>query len=137
MGNLCSTERERDAFAQPGRRLGAAPAARTSASVPTSAEQGPRKVGGPPQTLGGGAGSGAGQAAAAPGAAAAAADDAQRRAATAAEDRFQKSKPKKGKLQAQLDRQRAMTDAQVLRQAGETERRQRELDQSRSVLNHD
>jgi hypothetical protein len=85
MGNLCSTERERDAFAQPGRRLGAAPAARTSASVPTSAEQGPRKVGGPPQTLGGGAGSGAGQAAAAPGAAAAAADDAQRRAATAAE----------------------------------------------------
>jgi hypothetical protein len=35
-----------------------------------------------------------------------------------------------------LDQQRALTDAAALKQASETERRQRDLDQSTAALNH-
>jgi hypothetical protein len=75
MGNLCSSERE--PFSQPGRPLGSTPAAPTSASVPASAKA-PRKVGGPPRTLGGGGGE-AGPASSS------AAGDARAKAAAAAE----------------------------------------------------
>ncbi|EAQ90880.1 predicted protein [Chaetomium globosum CBS 148.51] len=86
----------------------------------------PGKVGGPPRTLGGNS---------TPGSGSTAADDARARAAAAAEERLQKSK-QGGKLKAQLNQQRGMTDAQALREASETEQRQRELDQSASALRH-
>ncbi len=78
MGALCS--KESDAFAQPGRRLGEAPAQASSAAVPASAKPAPKVVGGPPRTLGGSGGeaSSGGDAAA----------DARRRAAAAAEVSF-------------------------------------------------
>ncbi|KAH6636661.1 hypothetical protein F5144DRAFT_546738 [Chaetomium tenue] len=123
MGNLCSSER--DPFSQPGRPLGSTPPAPTSASVPAAAKA-PRRVGGPPRTLGGNSTSGSGSTAA---------DDARARAAAAAEERLQKSK-QGGKLKAQLDQRRGMTDAEALRQASETEQRQRELDQSARALRH-
>jgi hypothetical protein len=41
-----------------------------------------------------------------------------------------------GKLNAELRRQRATSDAEALKQASETERRQRDLDQSTAALNH-
>ncbi|KAK4237863.1 hypothetical protein C8A03DRAFT_34162 [Achaetomium macrosporum] len=128
MGNLCSTERDADPFSQPGRRLGEAPAAPTSASVPASATS-PRRVGGPPRTLGGSEAGEAGASSRGDG------SEARLKAAAAAEARFQGSK-QGGKLQAQLDRQRGMTDAKVLQQASETARRQRDLDESTSALNH-
>ncbi|KAK4158144.1 hypothetical protein C8A00DRAFT_28855 [Chaetomidium leptoderma] len=135
MGNLCSSER--DPFSQPGRPLGTTPAARTSVSVPASAtigsskKQPPRKVGGPPRTLGGSSvgsnGNGSGTTPSA---------DAGARAAAAAEARSQQSKQRGGKLQAALQQQRGMTDAEALRQASEAERRQRDLDQSTKALNY-
>ncbi|KAH6854462.1 hypothetical protein B0I37DRAFT_349782 [Chaetomium sp. MPI-CAGE-AT-0009] len=124
MGNLCSSER--DPFSQPGRPLGTAPPAPTSASVPAAAKA-PRKVGGPPRTLGGSTSG--------PSSTGAAADDARARAAAAAEERLQKSK-QGGKLKAQLDQRRGMTDAEALRQASETEQRQRVVDQSTRALSH-
>ncbi|KAK3299029.1 uncharacterized protein B0H64DRAFT_472220 [Chaetomium fimeti] len=127
MGNLCSSER--DPFSQPGRPLGTTPPAPTSASVPAAAKA-PRKVGGPPRTLGGSTtGSGSTSTTAA-------ADDARARAAAAAEERLQKSKQGGGKLKAQLDQRRGMTDAEALRQASETEQRQRAVDQSTQALSH-
>lgn len=45
MGNLCSTSSDQDAFSQPGRTVGSAPAQASSSRPP--------KVGGPPRTLGG------------------------------------------------------------------------------------
>lgn len=88
MGNLCSSERE--PFSQPGRPLGSTPAAPTSASVPASAKA-PRKVGGPPRTLGGSSSSGG---EAGPGSSSsAAAGDARAKAAAAAEVCFSSSSP--------------------------------------------
>jgi hypothetical protein len=43
---------------------------------------------------------------------------------------------KGGKLAAQLNERRGMTDAQALQQASETERRQRDVDASASALQH-
>ncbi len=51
--------------------------------------------------------------------------------------RFDNSKAGGGKLQTQLDKQRGMTDAAALKQASEAQRRQRDLDQSATVLQHD
>ncbi|KAL2159190.1 hypothetical protein VTH06DRAFT_2622 [Thermothelomyces fergusii] len=130
MGNLCSSER--DHFSQPGRPLGTTPAAPATASVPASASasasKSPRRVGGAPRTLGGGSGpasAGGGDT-----------DDPRARAAAAAEARYQASQQRKGKLQAQLDRQRRMTDPQVLQEASRTERGQRALDESVQALAH-
>jgi hypothetical protein len=198
MGNLCSSER--DPFSQPGRPLGTTPAAPTSASVPASAKA-PRKVGGPPRTLGGGGEAGPSSTSSASGPA----GDARAKAAAAAEvchvlfsstpipshlisshthvyttphipslspspppthlpnpalpihpsnlhipyhgagaddilptpqARLQQSKKGAGKLQTALDQRRGMTDAEALKHASETERRQRDLDQSASALNY-
>lgn len=82
MGNLCG--RESDPFSQPGRRLGAAPAAPTSASVPASATSRKPTIVSESRTLGGsgqasssgGGGGGGGS------------DEARRNAAAAAEVRF-------------------------------------------------
>lgn len=52
------------------------------------------------------------------------------------QERLQKSKQGGGKLKAQLDQRRGMTDAEALRQASETEQRQRDLDQSTRALTH-
>ncbi|KAK3311279.1 uncharacterized protein B0T15DRAFT_68597 [Chaetomium strumarium] len=128
MGSLCSTERGGDPFSQPGRRLGETPAAPTSASVPASATS-PRRVGGPPRTLGGSGAAEAGASSRGDG------QEARRKAGDAAKARFQGSK-QGGKLKAQLDRQRGMTDTKVLQEASETARRQRDLDQSTSALSH-
>jgi hypothetical protein len=50
--------------------------------------------------------------------------------------RLQQSKKGAGKLQTALDQRRGMTDAAALKHASETERRQRDLDQSASALNY-
>lgn len=161
MGNLCSSER--DPFSQPGRPLGTTPTTPASASVPASAtaRKSGRKVGGPPRTLGGGspdaptsqsspAGGGVGNDARAKAAAAAevchlmhnklAGDDDEEedppRSNIPNQARFQKSTQGGGKLQAALQQQRAMTDVEVLKQGSETERRQRDMDQSVSALSH-
>ncbi|KAL2154028.1 hypothetical protein VTH82DRAFT_2704 [Thermothelomyces myriococcoides] len=131
MGNLCSSER--DPFSQPGRPLGTTPTTPASASVPASvsSRSAPRKVGGPPRTLGGSprtVGGGSGQTLDN--------DDPRARAAAAAEARFQASQKPKGKLQAQLDKQRRMTDPEVLKEASKRERGQRALDQSVAALAH-
>ncbi|KAL2139340.1 hypothetical protein VTI28DRAFT_5328 [Corynascus sepedonium] len=124
MGNLCSSER--DPFSQPGRPLGTTPAAPASASVPASART-PRKVGGPPRTLGG----------ASPTAAPSGTDnDARARAAAAAEERFRKSQQGGGKLKAQLNERRARTDSEILREASAVERGHRDLDRSVDALAH-
>ena len=46
MGNLCGKESSPDPFAQPGRTLSSAPPPAKTSTIP-------RKVGGPPRTLGG------------------------------------------------------------------------------------
>ncbi|KAL2178535.1 uncharacterized protein P884DRAFT_291023 [Thermothelomyces heterothallicus CBS 202.75] len=130
MGNLCSSER--DPFSQPGRPLGTTPTTPASASVPASVSipasaRSPRTVGGPPRTLGGGPG---------PTSPGRDADDPRVRAAAAAEARLQESQKRKGKLQAQLDKQRRMTDPKVLQEASKTERGQRALDESVDALAH-
>ncbi|KAK4461051.1 hypothetical protein QBC42DRAFT_270944 [Cladorrhinum samala] len=127
MGNLCGKQ-STDPFDQPGRRLDSAPApnASASASVPASARQQSQhqkspKVGGPPRTLGGSSSSPSSSA-----------DDARRKAAEAAEARFQKSKG--GKLKAQLDKERGKTRIDTLKDASESERRHRDVDQSVGAL---
>lgn len=163
MGNLCSSER--DPFSQPGRPLGTTPTTPATATTPKSARKvggPPRTLGGsspnaptsqssPGGRGGGGGGGGDG-------------NDARARAAAAAEvcqshlmptnravatmrkvlersnvpnqARFQKSTQGGGKLQAALQQQRAMTDVEVLKQGSETERRQRDMDQSVNALSH-
>ncbi|KAK4144702.1 uncharacterized protein C8A04DRAFT_27641 [Dichotomopilus funicola] len=140
MGNLCSSES--DPFSQPGRTLGTTPARPTSVSVPASVNNNkPRRVGGPPRTLGSSSsspispttpGAGAGGAGGDPN------SDARARAAAAAEERLLRANTNKGsgKLQGQLDQRRAMTDAAALREASRSEARQREVDRSRNVLAH-
>ena len=51
--------------------------------------------------------------------------------------RFERSKQQGGKLRAQLDRERGMTDAQALRAHSERQRQQRDADQSRRDLAYD
>ncbi|KAL2122490.1 hypothetical protein VTJ04DRAFT_2945 [Mycothermus thermophilus] len=144
MGNLCGkSSRDDDPFSRPGRRLGDAPPRPTapSASVPSSAAkakqpssssssaQPPRKVGGPPRTLGGTSGE-----ASSPGGASA--EEARAKAAAAAEARYQAAKQNRGKLGTALDKQRALTDAEALRLASEEERRRRDMDQAAEALRH-
>ncbi|KAI9171559.1 hypothetical protein HJFPF1_01045 [Paramyrothecium foliicola] len=108
MGNCCGKP-ESDSFAQPGRPLGSAPAAPQTAPVP-------KKVGGPPRTLGG---SGGEPSATAP-------DDARRKAAEAAEARAKSSSKPGGKLQAQLAAQKKQTRNDTLQDASQQELRARD-----------
>lgn len=75
MGNICGKESKTDNFSQPGRVVGSAPA-----PAPKTAPV-PKKVGGPPRTLGGGGNS-------TEGGSTENATDARRRAAEAAEVSF-------------------------------------------------
>ena len=140
MGNICGKE-EPDT-SPPGRVLGSAPAAQRKSTVP-------RKVGGPPRTLGTGPGTGIGpgEATTSPGDA----GDARRKAAEAAEVRTCRtyiyppaslsssetnkrrqarakasSKPG-GKLQSQLSAQKRQSRADTLKQASAEEQRRREI----------
>ncbi|KAK9439114.1 hypothetical protein VB005_07265 [Metarhizium brunneum] len=116
MGNICGKE-EPDT-SPPGRVLGSAPAAQRKSTVP-------RKVGGPPRTLGTGPGTGIGpgEATTSPGDA----GDARRKAAEAAEARAKASSKPGGKLQSQLSAQKRQSRADTLKQASAEEQRRREI----------
>ncbi|PTB67088.1 hypothetical protein BBK36DRAFT_1118017 [Trichoderma citrinoviride] len=117
MGNICGkTESEPDARA--GRRLGSAPP-----PGPKTAPV-PRKVGGPPRTLGSGGGSDAGSD---PG-------DARRKAAEAAEARA-KASSKGGKLQSQLNAQKKQSHSSALAEASNQELLAREADAAAQARN--
>ncbi|KAK0737619.1 hypothetical protein B0T21DRAFT_287690 [Apiosordaria backusii] len=132
MGNLCGKPSS-DPFSSPGRRLDSAPppGKPTSASVPQSVSASKTtkpspKVGGPPRTLGGGGGGGGGSASSSQ-------DDARRKAAEAAQARLQQSK-QGGKLKTQLDKERAKTRVDTLKDASEIERRHRDADSNAEML---
>ncbi|KAM0345327.1 hypothetical protein ACHAPU_006726 [Fusarium lateritium] len=136
MGNICG-KTEPEAFSQPGRVLGSAPPP-TAGTAPV-----PKKVGGPPRTLGGGSvpeASGD-------------VDNARRRAAEAAEVRKNPpqnsnvpwsrdfdarakatSKPG-GKLQSQLAAQKKQTRSETLKDASQEQLRARESDQAAETRN--
>ncbi|KHN99904.1 uncharacterized protein MAM_01828 [Metarhizium album ARSEF 1941] len=110
MGNICGKE-EPDA-SPPGRVLGSAPAAPQKSTVP-------RKVGGPPRTLG----NGPAEATTSSGDV----GDARRKAAEAAEARAKASNKPGGKLQSQLSAQKRQSRADTLKQASAEEQRRREI----------
>ncbi|PWI64822.1 hypothetical protein PCL_08536 [Purpureocillium lilacinum] len=115
MGNICGKAEPNPS--PPGRVLGSAPAPRTTSSVP-------KKVGGPPRTLGGGSGGhepAGGDSSVDPG-------DARRRAAEAAEARA-KAANKGGKLKAQLNAQKKQSRSDTMKGASEAERRARDADE--------
>ncbi|KAH0491360.1 hypothetical protein TgHK011_002795 [Trichoderma gracile] len=117
MGNICGkTESEPDARA--GRRLGSAPP-----QGPKSAPV-PRKVGGPPRTLGS---SGGGDSGSDPG-------DARRKAAEAAEARA-KASSKGGRLQSQLNAQKKQNLSSALAEASNQELLAREADAAAQARN--
>ncbi|KND89456.1 hypothetical protein TOPH_05872 [Tolypocladium ophioglossoides CBS 100239] len=125
MGNICGKE-DPDA-SPPGRVLGSAPPAQKTSSIP-------KKVGGPPRTLGGSTsappsgedspGRGGGQV------------DARRRAAEAAEARA-KAANKGGKLHSQLSAQKRQSRSDTLKQASEQEQRARDADNAARTRNWD
>ncbi|KAK1249132.1 hypothetical protein MKX07_002648 [Trichoderma sp. CBMAI-0711] len=116
MGNICGkTESEPDARA--GRPLGSAPP-----SGPKTAPV-PKKVGGPPRTLG----SGGGDSSSDPG-------DARRKAAEAAEARA-KASSKGGKLQSQLNAQKKQNRSSALAEASNQELLAREADAAAQARN--
>jgi len=124
MGNLCGKESDPDHFAQPGRTLSSAP---PSSNTKTSSV--PKKVGGPPRTLGSNsspanAGGSAQQ------------EDARRKAAEAAEARANVANKPKGKLAAQLQEQKKQTRADTLEAASRDERRLRDADAAAEARVH-
>ncbi|EGU87310.1 hypothetical protein FOQG_07295 [Fusarium oxysporum f. sp. raphani 54005] len=118
MGNICG-KTEPEAFSQPGRVLGSAPAP-AAGTAPV-----PKKVGGPPRTLG------SGPAAEASGET----DDARRKAAEAAEARAKASSKPGGKLQTQLAAQKKQTRSETLKDASQEQLRAREADQAAEARN--
>ncbi|KAI5466398.1 hypothetical protein BGZ63DRAFT_376110 [Mariannaea sp. PMI_226] len=119
MGNICG-KTESDPFDRPGRVLGTAPPA-----GPTTAPV-PKKVGGPPRTLGG--------ASSAAEASSQDQTDARRKAAEAAQARAQ-AKPG-GKLQTQLtERQREDLKTTVARDA-KINAQQRAADNAREAMDY-
>jgi len=112
MGNLCGKE-STDPFSQPGRTLSSVPAPNAN---PISSL--PKKVGGPPRTLGSGSTTGGGGAA----------EDARRKAAEAAEARANAANKPKGKLASQLAEQKKQTRSDTLDSASRDERRLRDAD---------
>ncbi|KAK3693849.1 hypothetical protein B0T22DRAFT_436995 [Podospora appendiculata] len=122
MGNLCgkqSSSSSSDPFARPGRRLGSAPAPRSSAPIPAAAST-PRPV-----VVGSGSGSGN------------AADDQRRKAAAAAaaEQRTKRANTV-GKLGSQLAAQKKQTHLETLKEASSAKLRQREVDANADTLNY-
>ncbi|KAK5990843.1 hypothetical protein PT974_09118 [Cladobotryum mycophilum] len=113
MGNICGKTEDPDPFSQPGRVLGSAPP-----PGPKTAPV-PKKVGGPPRTLGGGAAVGG---ASNPG-------EARSKAAQAAEARA-KAASQGGKLQAQLSAQKKQTRTNTLAEASGQEVRARDADEA-------
>ncbi|CAM1506760.1 Fc.00g064010.m01.CDS01 [Cosmosporella sp. VM-42] len=121
MGNICG-KTESEPFSQPGRVLGTAP----PPNYGTAAV--PKKVGGPPRTLGGGA--------PAEGGSSLAQDDARRKAAEAAEARA-KALGKGGKLKSQLDAQKKQNRVDTLKDASNQELRSRDADEAAKARNWD
>jgi len=121
MGNLCGKESS-DPFAQPGRTVDSAPHPKSTSTVP-------RKVGGPPRTLGGSAG---GNTTGTP----EQQEDARRKAADAAEARARNSKKATGKLGSQLQEQKRQTRTDTLVAASKDERRIRDSDAAAEARNY-
>jgi len=120
MGNLCGKESS-DPFSQPGRTVGSAPPPKATSSVP-------RKVGGPPRTLG----SSSGTVSQTP----AQQEDARRKAAEAAEARAHAAKKTTGKLGNQLQEQKKQTRTDTLAAASKDERRLRDADAAAEVRSY-
>jgi len=120
MGNLCGKESSSDPFSQPGRTLSSAPS-----QNPKPISSLPKKVGGPPRTLGSGS--------AAPEAGGSAAEDARRKAAEAAEARASAADKPKGKLGSQLAEQKKQTRTDTLDAASRDELRMRDADASQQA----
>jgi len=113
MGNCCGKESS-DPFSTPGRTLSSAPAsnANKTSSVP-------KKVGGPPRTLGSSNASPQ---------SASQQEDARRKAAEAAEARANSASKPKGKLGSQLQEQKKQTRTDTLEAASKDELRRRDAD---------
>ncbi|KAF7560713.1 hypothetical protein G7046_g3420 [Stylonectria norvegica] len=116
MGNCCGKP-DPEAFAQPGRVLGAS-APPASGSVPV-----PKTVGGPPRTLGGGAAPAGGSTSSAD------QDEVRRKAAEAAEARA-KAANTGGKLQSALSAQKRKSRVDTLKDASDEQVRAREADEA-------
>ncbi|CAI6095600.1 hypothetical protein V2G26_014557 [Clonostachys chloroleuca] len=127
MGNICG-KTESDNFSSPGRTVGSVP---PDPSVPKTAPV-PRKVGGPPRTLGGGPDSQPTKPTAG-----AADTDARRRAAEAAEARAKAANKPGGKLQSQLNAQKKQTRTDTLQESSNQELRSREADEAAKMRNWD
>ncbi|VUC36019.1 unnamed protein product [Clonostachys rosea] len=126
MGNICG-KTESDNFSSPGRTVGSVP---PDPSIPKTAPV-PRKVGGPPRTLGGGSD---GQP---PPAFGPADTEARRKAAEAAEARAKAANKSGGKLQSQLNAQKKQTRTDTLQESSNQELRSREADEAAKMRNWD
>ncbi|KAK7416046.1 hypothetical protein QQX98_005497 [Neonectria punicea] len=120
MGNCCG-KTESDAFDQPGRVLGSAPPPGPS-TAPV-----PRKIGGPPRTLGGGGGSAQATASSST------QDEARRKAAEAAEARAKAASAGGGKLQTQLSAQQKKSQLAHLNDASNTQRHHNQSSQDTQI----
>jgi len=116
MGNLCGKESSPDPFAQPVRTLSSAPPASN-----TKTSSVPRKVGGPPRTLGSNSSATTPQSSAQQ-------EDARRKAAEAAEARANAANKPKGRLASQLQEQKKQTRTDTLETVSKDERRMRDAD---------
>jgi len=117
MGNLCGKETTPDPHAENARPL--APDAALRANQSSSV---PRKVGGPPRTLGSGAPTPLSQ------------EDARIRAAEAAEARAKAASTPKGKLGTQLQEQKKQSRVDTLSAASRDERRTRDTDATAQTM---
>ncbi|KJZ73534.1 hypothetical protein HIM_07090 [Hirsutella minnesotensis 3608] len=127
MGNICGKQDSQPD--PPGRLVGSPPVPQKTSAVP-------KKVGGPPRTLGSSARPGAGAGAATSASSSGGQDDARKRAAEAAEARAQAA-GKGGKLQSQLSAQKRQSRSDALKQASAQEQRVREADDATRARNWD
>ncbi|KAG9234133.1 hypothetical protein BJ875DRAFT_441589 [Amylocarpus encephaloides] len=114
MGNICG-KASHDPFAQPGRTLASTPAPTFNPTAPV-----PKKVAGPPRTLG--------PASASPGGNSRQ-EDARRKAAEAAETRANSASKPKGKLGVKLQEQKKQTRIGILEETSSDTRRMRDADE--------
>ncbi|TVY78475.1 hypothetical protein LSUE1_G005944 [Lachnellula suecica] len=110
MGNCCG-KASSDPFDQPGRIVSSAPEPSNNRTAPV-----PKKVGGPPRTLGSGPSS--------------AQEDARRKAAEAAEARAKAASKPKGTLGSKLEQQKKQTRTDTLEGVSRDTRRQRDADEA-------